>query len=67
MCSRTNETRYIECHKSCKQKWRLGASVCNKKQRWNNEKCRCECKELIDRGICNTEFVWNPRYFNRYW
>ena len=27
--------------------------VFNNKQRWNNEKCRCECKELIDKGICD--------------
>ena len=29
-------------------KCRLDASVCNNKQRWNDDKCRCECKELID-------------------
>ena len=27
---------------------RCNASVCNNKQRWNNRKCRCECKELIE-------------------
>ena len=21
--------------------------------------CRCECKELIDKGICDEEFIWN--------
>ena len=21
---------------------------------------RCECKELIDKGVCNKGFVWNP-------
>ena len=26
----------------------------------NNYKCRCECKELIDKGVCNKEFIWNP-------
>ena len=31
-----------------------------KKQRWNNEKCRCECKELIDKKICDKELIWNP-------
>ena len=20
----------------------------------------CECKELIDKGVCNKEFIWNP-------
>ena len=23
-------------------------------------KCRCECKELIDKGVCDKEFIWNP-------
>ena len=36
------------------------ASFCNDKQRWNNEKWRCECKELIDMGKCNKGFTWNP-------
>ena len=41
--SRTNETRHIEWHETCKCKCRLDASVCNNKQRWNDDKCRCEC------------------------
>ena len=51
--SRANETRYIEWHETCKCKCRLDASVCNNKKRWNNDKCRFECKELIDKGICD--------------
>ena len=27
---------------------------------WNNNKCRCECKELINKGICDKGFIWNP-------
>ena len=38
----------------------LDASVCNSKQRWKNDKCRCKYKELIDQGICDKEFIWNP-------
>ena len=51
LMSKTNETRHIEWHKTCKCKCRLGASACNNKQRWNEGKCRCACKELIDKGI----------------
>ena len=29
---------------------RLDANVCNNKQCWNDDKCRCECKELIGKG-----------------
>ena len=42
LMSRTNETRHIKWHETCKCKCRLDASVCNNKQRWNDEKCRCE-------------------------
>ena len=51
LLSRTNETRHIEWHETCKCKCRLDASACNNKQHWNNDKCRCECKELIDKAI----------------
>ena len=28
---------------------------------WNEDKGRCECKkDLIDKGICNKGFIWNP-------
>ena len=58
--SRTNETRHIKWHETCKCKCRLDASVCNNKQRWNEDKCRCECKELIDKGVCDKGYIWNP-------
>ena len=55
--SRTNETRYIGWHKTCRCRCRLNASACNNKQRWDKDKCRCECKELIDKGSCDKEFI----------
>ena len=48
---RTNETRDIKWCEMCKYKCRLEAGVCNNKQRWNDDKCWCECKELIDKGV----------------
>ena len=44
LMSRTNGTRHIEWHETCKCKCRLDEIVCNNKQRWNKDKCRCECK-----------------------
>ena len=44
--SRTNETRPIKWHKTCKCQCRLDVSACHNKKRWNKDKCRCECKEL---------------------
>ena len=63
LISRTNETRHIKFHETCKCKCRLDASVCNNKQRWNKDKCRCESKELIDKGGCDKGFIWNPSSF----
>ena len=51
--SRTNETRHIKWHETCKCICRLDAIVCDNKQRWNKDKCRYECKELVDKGVCN--------------
>ena len=45
--SRTNETRHIKIHETCKCKCRLDGNVCDDEQRWNKDKCICECKELI--------------------
>ena len=51
LMSRNNETRHIKWLETCKCKYRLDASVCNNKQRWNNKICSCECKELIDSSL----------------
>ena len=60
LMSRTNKTRFIEWHETGKCKCRLDAIVCNNKQHCNKNKCRCECKELIDNGVCDKGFIWNP-------
>ena len=57
--SRINETRQIIWHETCKCICRLSASVCNNRQRWNEDNCRCECKELINKVICDKGFIWN--------
>ena len=57
---KTNEKKYIKWHDTFKCKCRLDASACNNKERWNNDKCRDECKKWIGKGICNKEFICNP-------
>ena len=32
----------------------------NGKQRWNNDKYKCECKELIVECVCDKGFIQNP-------
>ena len=53
LMSRTNEAKNIKWHETCKCEYRLDAIVCNNKQPWNKNKCRCECKELKDKGVCD--------------
>ena len=57
--SRNSEKKYVSWHGTCNCKCRLDASVCNDKQRCNKDKFRCKCKELIDKGRCVEEFIWN--------
>ena len=52
---RTNETRFIKCHETYKCICRLDEIICNSKQRWNENKCMCECKELIEKGTCDKD------------
>ena len=60
LMSRTNETRHIKWNEMCKCKCSLDSSVCNNKQPCNYDKCRCECKELIDEGECDKGYIWDP-------
>ena len=60
LMSRTNETKSIKLHETCKCICRLNKIICNNKQRWNKDQCRCECKELIDKGLCDKGYIFNP-------
>ena len=61
--SRTNQTRFIEWHETYKFECKFGANVWNNKQRWKKNKCRCECKELINKEVCDKGLIWNPSNF----
>ena len=52
----TNKTKQVIFHESCKCICRLDPIIYNNKQRWNKNKCRCEC--LINKK-CDDDFVWN--------
>ena len=57
---RINETRHVPWQETFTFECELDLSICNNKQLWNNDKYRCECKELIDKSRCGDEFIWNP-------
>ena len=54
------QTNEIKWYETCKCKCKLHARVCNNKQRWNDDKCWCKCKELIDKGVCDIGYIRYP-------
>ena len=34
--------------------------VVNMSIRWNEDKCRCECEELVDKKDCGKGLIFNP-------
>ena len=58
---RLNETRNVLWHESCKCVCLLNSSVCNGKQIWNSDTCRCDCNEDFASIInCTKGYTWNP-------
>ena len=58
---RLNETRNVSWHQSCKCVCKLNSSVCNNKQIWNGDTCRCDCNEDFANIInCTKGYTWNP-------
>ena len=56
LVSWSNQTKQIKWHESCKCEYRLNSIIWNNKQKWNKDKCRCEC--LIHEKYGNK--FWNP-------
>ena len=58
---RLNETLNVLCHESCKCVCKLNSTVCNSKQIWNSDTCRCDCNEDFAGIIsCDKGYTWNP-------
>ena len=56
-----NETRSVLWHENCKCVCKLNSSVCNNKQIWNSDTCRCDCNEDFASIInCAKGYTWNP-------
>ena len=54
------ENRNVLWHESCKCVCKLN-SVCNNKQIWNSDTCRCDCNEDFPGIInCTKGYIWNP-------
>ena len=61
LLARINETRKIVWHETCKCVCRFTSAICDYRQEWNENKCRCECKEdLVSKLACDKGYMWNP-------
>ena len=56
LISQKSVLRNVSFHKSCKCSCLLDEKVCNSEQKWNKEKCRCECLEIKE---CENGSFWN--------
>ena len=62
---RLNETRNVLWHESCKCVCKLNSSICNNKQIWNDDTCRCDYNEdftdiiSCDKGMCGIQVLVN--------
>ena len=41
----------------CECKCKFDGRKCDSNQKWNNDKCQCECKK---NHICEKDYIWNP-------
>ena len=60
LLARINETRKIVWHDTCKCICRLTSAICNDRQKWNENKCRYECKEDLVSKSCDKGYTWKP-------
>ena len=59
--TRLNEARSVVWHETCKCICRLISAICNSRQIWNENACRCEFQEdLTDKLTCDKGYIWNP-------
>ena len=55
-----NESRTLTKHISCKYECKFDSKKCNSNQKWNNNKCQCECKNPKEHRVYKKNYIWNP-------
>ena len=54
-------TLLARINETCKCVCRLTSYICNDRQEWNENKCRCECKgDPVSKLVCDKGYMWNP-------
>ena len=60
MVTGKNESKILTEHIPCECKCKFDGRKCNSNQKWNNNKYRCECKNLKEYPMCEKDYMWNP-------
>ena len=47
-----NESKALTKHISSDCRYEFDGRKCNSKQKWNNNKCQCECKKPMRNHLC---------------
>ena len=57
MIARINESKALTKHISCKCECNFNGRKCNLNRKWNNDKCRCECKNPKEVNACKKDYI----------
>ena len=60
MITGINVSKIFTKHVSCKRECKFDGRKSNSNQKWNNDKRRCECKNLKEYNSCKKGCIWNP-------
>ena len=61
MITRTNESKTLTKHMSCECKCKFDRTKCNSNKWWNNNKFRCERKNI---HVCEKDYAWKSATCN---
>ena len=55
-------TKHIKTHWSTSSecKFKFDGKIRNSNQKWNNDRCWRECKNLKQHHVCEKDYIWNP-------
>ena len=51
MITGIHESKTLTKHILCDCKCKFGTSKCSSNQKWNNDKCQCECKNPKEHNV----------------
>ena len=52
-----NESKTLIKHISCEWRCKFDGRKCNSEQKWNIDKCQCECKKPIKHYLCEKVYA----------